>query len=257
MSLSITNELKRLKNLKQNQDKSDADLMKQAQVNLARKRFSIDDRFIDKAETKTAQELFDSYVAYYGFQKLTDLESLGDLIYEEMLKRRIQKHLNTLNEKSKDTYITKNDLQGLHDVEARIWELKIKLGIDSEDKQDELSALQLAKKRFHNYIQEHKNEFTTACKSCGTLLLLRKRITDFDCLTHPWYAGRWLFNYEILSDVKKGKISKEDAWRYLCCASKGGNYEPAFSKKYCTDYIDWCFENWDIIMERFEANQLK
>lgn len=241
MNLNIQKELNRLRNLKQNQNKSDTELLQQAQINIARKKFSIDERFIDKKEALDAKELFDSYVGYYGFEKLSDLEILGDLIYEEILKRRIQNHLNQIHKNNPDSYISKNSLQGLHDVEQRILELKVKLGIESEEnKKDDLSALQLLKKRFHKYIQANKNEFTTVCASCGTILLLRKKVKDFKCLVHPFFAGRWYFNYEILKDCKDGKISKAQTSRYLSCS---------------VDYIDWCFDNWEMVLERYKANK--
>lgn len=235
MSLQIQKELKRLRNLKQNKEKTDKELMKQAQVNLARKRFVIDDRFTNAKEKKDAQDIFDNYVAYYGFEKLTDLETLGDLAYEEILKRRIQKHLNKINENEKTTYVDKNTLDGLHNVETRILDLKVKLGIDAEDNgQDELSALQLLEKRFHNYIQENKNEFTTVCAHCGNLLLLRKRVKDFEALKHPHFFGRFWYNKEAMQLVKDGVLTKE-------------NYAKIFVTS--IDYIDWCLENEDKILQ--------
>lgn len=243
MQIEVQNELNRLRNLKQYKDKPEQDLMKQAQINIARKRFSIEDRLSDKTEIATAQDLFDQYVGYYGFEKLTDLETLGDLIYELVLLKRVQNHLNKLQEENKDTYIRKSDLECLHEIEQRVLDLKVKLGIDNADsKKDELTALQLLTKRHHAYIQQHKNEFTIACASCGTLLLLRKRVKDFDSLVHPWFAGRFYFNYEILKDVKYNIITSEQASRYL---------------KTSTDYIDWCLKNWDTIIERYNSNTPK
>jgi hypothetical protein len=243
MQIEIQNELNRLRNLKQYKDKPEQDLIKQAQINIARKRFAIEDRLTDKNETLHAQDLFDQYVGYYGFEKLTDLETLGDLIYELVLLKRVQNHLNKLQEENKDTYIRKSDLECLHEIEQRILDLKVKLGIDNADtKKDELSALQLLAKRFHSHIQQNKNEFTIACASCGTMLLLRKKVKDFSCLVHPWFAGRFYFNYEILKDVKDNKLNKEQASRYL---------------KTSTDYIDWCLKNWDTIIERYNANTPK
>jgi hypothetical protein len=240
MQIEVQNEVNRLSNLRQNKDKPESDLLKQAQINIARKRFNIQDRLTDKTEIDTAQEIFDQYVGYYGFEKLTDLETLGDLIYELILLKRVQKHLNKLNEENPDTYVKKSDLECLHEIEQRILDLKVKLGIDAQDaKKDELTALQLLKKRFQAYIQQHKNEFTIACASCGTMLLLRKKVKDFDCLVHPWFAGRFYFNYEILLDVKNGELTAEKASKYL---------------KVSLDFIKWCLKNWDKIMERYTAN---
>jgi len=254
MNEKIQKEFKRLSNLKQNKTKnSEADkqeLWRQAQINIAKKSIKVDDAYLNPQEKAQALELFEHYVGTYEFEKFTDLCTLSSLIYEEILLRRIQSHINTLYQKNKDTYIDKRDRDALTETEKRVEELKIKLGIDREDTQeDDLTALQLLQKRFEKYINANKNEFTTVCGSCGKLLLLRKKVKDFDCLEHPWFAGRWFFNYEILRDVKEKRISKEQAWRYLCSASKGETENIAFAKEYCIDYINYCLENWDNIVE--------
>ncbi len=256
MNLKIEREFKRLKNLKQNKNKSDQELQKlyqNAQINVAKREIKVDERFSDEREKIFVIELFEHYVATYEFEKFTDLCTLQSLIYEEVLLKRIQNHINSLFEKNKDTYLDKRERETLTETEKRIEELKIKLGIDKEDAEiNELSALQLLEQRFEKHINVNKHEFTIICENCKKLLLLRKRVKDFDCIEHPWFAGRWFFNYQIMLDVKEEKITKEQAWRYLCSSSKGGTEKPAFSKEYCEDYIDYCLENWDEIVENLK-----
>lgn len=256
MNPKIEREFKRLKNLKQHKDKADTELQKlyrDAQINIAKKELKVDDRFLDEKEKKVAIELFEHYVGTHEIEKFSDLNTLQILIYEEILLKRIHNHINKTFEKNTDTFLDKRERETLTDTEKRIEELKIKLGIDKEDvEQDELSAHQLLEQRFEKYINANKAEFTTSCGSCGKMLLLRKRVKDFDCIEHPWFAGRWFFNYQIMLDVKEGKISKQQAWRYLCSASKGETEKPAFSKEYCEDYIDYCITNWDEITENLK-----
>jgi len=256
MNPKIEKEFKRLKNLKQNKDKSEQELQKlyiDAQINVAKKQIKVDDRFLDVKEQAVALELFEHYVRTYDFEKFTDLCTLQSLIYEEILLRRIQNHINKTFQKNTDTYLGKRERETLTETEKRIEELKIKLGIDKEDVDiNELSAHQLLEQRFEKHINANKHEFTTVCENCKKLLLLRKRVKDFDCIEHPWFAGRWFFNYQIMLDVKEGRITKEQAWRYLCSASKAETERPAFSKEYCEDYIDYCLENWDEIIENLK-----
>lgn len=81
----------------------------------------------------------------------------------------------------------------------------------------------------HNcYIPFNRNEFTCACAYCGELLLLRRRVKDFEVLKHPAFSGRFLYNIEIIEDVKKGLITKEQAARYM---------------RTSPSYIDWAIEN--------------
>ena len=256
MNPKIEREFKRLKNLKQNKDKTDQELrylLTDAQINIAKKQVKTDERFIDVKEKAVALELFEHYVGTYEFEKFTDLNTLQSLIYEEILLKRIQNHINKTFEKNADTYLDKRERETLTDTEKRIEELKIKLGIDKEDvEKNELSAHQLLEQRFEKHINANKHEFTISSGCCGKMLLLRRRVKDFDCIEHPWFAGRWFFNYQIMLDVKEGKISKQQAWRYLCSASKAETERPAFSKEYCEDYINYCLENWDEIVENLK-----
>jgi len=250
MSGDLNKELSRLKGLKGNKDKSVDDMKCQALVNLRVREFRHNPLFIDPDEAKLSEERFRSYLITNEIESISEIDTLRSLIYNEVFETRIQKQLNQLAEQKKvpPDKLTKQ----LTDIQNQKMSLKIKLGVDkNEDEIDELTGLQILKKRFKNYINAHREEFTVTC-SHGTPMLLRRRVKDFDSMEHPWFAGRWFFNYEILKDVKDGKLSKEDAWRYLCCASQGGDYKPAFDKKYCIDYIEYCLNHWAEITEHFK-----
>ena len=255
-SQKVQKEFTRLKNLKQHKGKDDSELQKlyrDAQVNVAKNSLKIDDRFLDEKEKKVATSLFTHYVGNHEIEKFSDLSTLQTLIYEEILLRRVQNHINQTFQANKDTFLDKRERDTLTDTEKRIEELKIKLGIDKQDIEvDELTAHQLLLKRFDKHINANKAEFTISCGSCGKMLLLRRRVKDFVCIEHPWFAGRWFFNYQIILDVKEGKISKQQAWRYLCSSAKGETERPAFSREYCEDYIDYCLESWDEITENLK-----
>lgn len=255
----INKELGRLKHLKGNQGKPEEELTKQAVLNLRVREFKHNPLFSDLDEIKLSDERFREYLKANEIDSLGEIDTLRSLIYCEIFEVRIQRELNKLGEDNKIPFdkITKQ----LTDIQNQKMILKVKLGIDRDAKEDsDLTKLQMLEKRFDRYIIEHRNEFELAyvftCKKCKTkdveLVLIRKRIKDFTALRHPWFAGRYLFNYEILKDVKSKKISKHDAWRYLCCASTGGNYEGSFSEEYCTDYIDYCMDNWVKIVSHFE-----
>lgn len=186
MNPKIEKEFKRLKNLKQHKGKSDNELQKlylNAQINIAKKQVKVDDRFLDEKEQFVALELFEHYVSTYEFEKFTDLCTLQSLIYEEILLKRIQNHINTIYKKNPDTYLDKRERETLTDTEKRIEELKIKLGIDKEDvEKDELSAHELLEKRFEKHINANKEEFTLTCIAEDSLILMSdlttKKIQD-------------------------------------------------------------------------------
>lgn len=250
MDYETKKEFTRLRNLTGNKAKSDEELERQAVINLRVREFKSFPLFTDKDEQKLAETRYRSYLQAHEIESLSDLDTLRSLIYVEIFEARIQKQLNKSAEENKAPFdkVTKQ----LTDIQAQKLLLKKQLGIDrTEENKDDLTGLEILIKKFKDYINAHREEFSATCPH-GTLVLFRRRVKNFDSMKHPWFAGRWFFNYEILKDVKDGRLSKQDAWRYLCCASHGGNYKPAFDKTYCTDYIDYCLEHWAEITDFIE-----
>lgn len=258
MEYDLKKEISRVSNLKQNRGKSPEEMERQASVNLKVRAFKANPLFIDAEEVKLSIDRFRNYLETNELESLGEIDTLRSLIYNEVFEARIQKQLNKLKTEDKAPYdkITKQ----LTDIQNQKISIKMKLGIDKGEKEDsDLTKLQMLEKRFDRYILEHRNEFTWAfvftCKKCNQkdveMVLARKRVKDFSLLTHPWHAGRYLFNYEILKDIKDGKLSKHDGWRYLCCASEAGDYQGSFSEEYCVDFIDYCLANWAKIMKHF------
>lgn len=256
MKTDLSKEINRIANLKQNKDKdlSESALEQMAKVNLITREFKNNPLFPDPIDQELAVKKFKSYTQDYELVSLSDLDTLRSLIFVEIYERKVQMQINTILEEKK--YPNERLTKQLTDLQNQKLNLKVKLGIDSEEgEKDELTGLQTLKKRFHKYIQANKNEFTLTvpfeCKKCGhkdaQLHLLRRRIKDFEAMKHPWYAGRFFFNYEMLKDVKEGKLSKVDAWRYMCSCAKTEDEKIVTSEKYCTDYIEYCLKHWDEI----------
>ena len=250
MDSDLNKELNRLKGLKGNKEKSVEEIQRQANVNIKVRQFRNNPLFTNSIENKLSEDKFRAYLQTNELESMGEIDTLRSLIYNEIFELRIQKQLNKLHEEDKvpSDKLTKQ----LTDIQNQKLSVKVKLGISNEDeKKDELTGLQILKKRFKNYINAHRSEFSVVCPH-GQIMLLRKRVKNFDSMKHPFFAGRWLFNYEILKDVKDGKLTKQDAWRYLSCTSEGGNYKPAFDKEYCTDYIEYCLNHWAEITEHLE-----
>jgi len=260
--LLLENEVKRLKNLKNFKDYSDNQIQRLAKINLKVKEFRNQPLFDASSEEgakeqELAEQKFKSYLEVHELESQSEIDTLRSLIYTEIFEYRIQNELNKIAKEKK--YPPEKLTSQLTEIQNQKLELKVKLGIDSENQnEDELTGLEILRKRFEKYINLNKEEFTLivpyTCRQCGNedveMKLLRRRVKDFDCITHPWFVGRWFWNYEILKDVKSGKISKEDAWRYLCSASKISVTKSAFSKEYCVDYIDYLLKNWAEIVDK-------
>jgi predicted Zn-ribbon and HTH transcriptional regulator len=256
MSADLDREIKRLSNLKQNQGIPLEDLTPVARMNLEIRDFKSNPLFNIESEEgqkeqKLAESRFKNYLENSEIESASDIDTLKSLIFNEIFEIRIQGELNKLQKDGK--YPPDKLIKSLVEVQDQKSSLKVKLGIDKkEEEKDDLSALQLLQKRVHKHIQENKNEFTLyipwTCEKCGykdiESYLIYKRVKDFNALKHPWFVGRYLFNYEIIKDVKEKRISLEDATRYLMCSGQGGKYKRDEAKKYCIDYLNYCIENW-------------
>lgn len=263
MANELEREIKRLSNLKNYKSLSPEELEPIAQKNIIVREFKANPLFADEKEQKLAESRFRNYLENNEIDNASDIDTLKSLIFNEIFEIRIQGELNKL--KTDGKYPPDKLIKSLVEVQNQKGSLKIKLGIDKkEEEKDDLSAYQLLHKRVDKYINEHKDEFTLGlgfqCESCGhknwETFLLYKRIKDFNTIIkHPYFAGRFLFNYEIVKDVKDNKITKQQATRYLMCAGQGKFYKPsADDMKWCEDYIDYLLENWKEISELIKQN---
>jgi hypothetical protein len=227
-SSDIKSEIKRLRCLKQYNSLEDANLEKIAAKNVILRNLVADGNFINDEEKKKAKNLFSAFLSTHDFESTSDLNTLSMLTFQIVLVDRIQKALNDCTTKDGKSFISDKLTKSLSDATNQVLALKLKLHIDNEDKKDDLTVLQLLKKRFNAFIQSNKNEFTCVCAKCGNLMLLRRRVDNFDIMVHPMFSGRFWYSKHAIQMVKDGKMTKED-------------YASIFSTS--TFYVDWCIEN--------------
>jgi hypothetical protein len=236
MNDAVKLEIKKLSKLIQYKNAEEATLEKIAQKNIVLRELVESGNFIDESEKKLAKKMFEAYLEQNSFESYSDLSTLSVLVYNEVLSGRVQKSINECTTKDGKSYISDKLLKSHSDLTNQILHLKTKLGIDKEVKTDEFTALCLLKKRFHEWIQQNKNECTIyipfECSGCGKQdvkpVLLRKRVKDFEVLEHPHLAGRFWFNKIAIEMVKSGRITKSE-------------YAKIFSTS--VDYVQWCLDN--------------
>ena len=234
----LEKEIRHLSNLRQNKTRAISSLEKEARINVWTRQIAIAERFTDEEEKKLAVQLFDNYLQNFEFCDYNEITLVADLIYEEILKERIQKDINKISDDESNHYISDKIINSLHSVEDRILSLKERLHISSNQDKDDLTALQELTKKYELYIPFHRNEFTLEvpfiCTSCGhedvELHLIRRRCdkNNFDVLKHPFFSGRFYFNRRGIELVKKGIWTKE---------------QYAFVFYTSPQYVDWCIEN--------------
>jgi len=237
MATLLQKEINKLSSLKQYKDKP-ANYIKQiAQKNITLKELVDSGNFTDLAEKKRAKSIFEQYLETKEFSDVSELSTLSMLVYNRILVERIQASINSQKNKEGIYLINDKLAKSLHDAENQTIALEKQLGLDTiNTKEDDLTALQRAKKQFHMHIQFNRNEYTCTCSNCGFPMLLRKKCDKnfWDVIKHPFFSGRWYFNYEAIQDVKNGKLTKEQYARYMHTS---------------VDYVDWCLKNEGMIIE--------
>jgi len=236
MNDNVQAEIRKLGKLKQFSNTSDEALTKIAEKNVTLRELVEEGQFLDDAEKKQAKKIFEAYLSAHNFETQSDLSTLSILVWDEILIGRLKKTINECSTSDGKTYINDKLVKSLNDLTNHVLQIKLKLGLDKEIEQDEFSALQLLKRRFHQWINENKNECTIyvpfECQGCGKQdvkpVLLRKRVKDFEVLEHPMFSGRFWYSKVAMDMVKTGKLSKED-------------YAKIFSTS--VDYVNWCIEN--------------
>lgn len=235
MSGDLNKEIKRIANLQQNKGASDAVIEAQAKINIWKRQINISDKFESDDDKDLSKKLFDDYLKNYEFDSYSDLNTLADLIFEEVLKHTIQGFLSKASADETKTYISEKQIKSLHDIEERVIELKVRLNIINEDdSKTELNALQMLEKRMTKYIEFHRNEFEFICSDCGQPTLIRRRCgkKDFETLKHPFFCGRFYYNPRGMALVKAGIWTKKQyAWAFHTHS----------------DYVTWCIKNEDKI----------
>jgi len=232
----LEKEIKKLSRLVQFKKKDKSSLLEIAQKNVWVRQIDIAQRFTSTEAKKMSCEVFENYLNTYSFSSFADIETVADLVFEEVTKLKIQQQISDLAADDTNKFLPDRLIDSLHKVEETIWSLKEKAGIVGKKEQDDLSALEELKKKFKTYIAFNKNEFTlwipVVCKKCGEKdiqpILLRRRVKDFKALKHPFFSGRFLFNVAIMDDVENEVITKEQAAKYLQTSVK---------------YIEWAIEN--------------
>jgi len=247
MSGELNKEIKRVSNLIQNKNANLANIELQARMNIWKRQIDIKARFISDDDKKLAQKLFDDYLANYEFDSFSDLNTLADLIFEEVLKQNLQNQISKMASDETNRFISEKQIKSLHDVETRVLELKTRLNIIQDDeKQNDLSALEQLDKRMNRYIEFNRVEFEMICPDCGQPTLIRRRCgkKDFETLKHPFFCGRFYYNARGIALVKQGIWTKEQyAWAFHTHS----------------DYVDWCIKNEDKIPDipEFTEEEIK
>jgi len=244
---SLDKEIRRLKNLKQNANKTNEELEILAKEKLNEDNVIKNLAFCvetDKGEEKEfALDLYRRYTLESSIENEADKDTLVQLIDQELLAARIKRML-------KDQYSTANPTQSLDMVDQldkvidRIGELKEQLGLSQskDEKNDTVKVINSILERFHKWVNrpENRSNYEFQCPKCMEIFLVRRRLDKIsdEVKEHPWFIdGGILFNKAIFEDLELGKISEDQAARFLNAT---------------LDYIHWIRINYPLNQDKKE-----
>lgn len=217
----------------------------------------IKDLFIDKEEKALAKDLVSKYLQDYTIETVSDKNTLGQLVYLEILHFRMQNILNAQNKPDekgqKPNYVSEKLIDAFHKNLREIVGLKEKLGITRENKDEEAkdaySYLETIKKKYQIWLKENQASRYLTCPHCSEAILLKIKTDAWEAQKHPWFRDRILSNTRIVELYARGTITKEDV---------------AAIFEVSTDYADWLTQKWcrkgylsADVLEKFKESNIK
>jgi hypothetical protein len=229
----IQNEINKLKSLKNIKDLAIEKLYEMARQNVEEK--EADERALeglsltDRKEEKEYLYLFNKYRKGYHLSSASDEEILKQICYWEILYKRLQHRLDKIEKAEGSPSVPITVIKTLNDIQTQIVELKEKVGLFEEKKQDDpFQYIQRLKDRFRHWREENQASRFRICPHCSKTVLWMVRAESYDALKHPFFKDRYLTNDHLWQLYRENKITKLDMAKVLL-----GN------KCESTDYIDW------------------
>ena len=196
-------------------------------------------------EKEFASNLLKKYLAESTIESFTDRDTLRQVIDLEIVIERIKSLLNVEYEKANKA-IPIQMVDQLTSLNNQVIDLKERLGLTQEKdkKNDTVKVIDDLLERFHKWVNkpENRSNYEFQCPKCAELFLIRRRLDkDKDEVkNHPWFIdGGILFNKQIFIDLDLGKISEDQAARFLNAT---------------LDYIKWIRQNYPLNQDK-DQNQ--
>jgi len=225
---SLDKEIKKIRNLKQNQGKSEEELTSLAKAHLEKQEIIGSLTFcIDDEERKFASHLLEKYLEESSLESTSEKDTLRQLIDVEVLMERIKKFLNTEYNKANPVIPTQM-LDQLTTLNKQVIDLKDNLGLSKKDEQknildkwDDLKSKALA------YYKENAGCNIAKCPECQKLFYILKDMRNHKTEKIPFFKKTLLYNKKLYELYAKDKITKEEMIVILGVSG---------------DYIDYIFE---------------
>ena len=208
--LDIEARVKQLENLPQYKNKTKEELYDIAKKNVEKDEKSsfANGQLTNKAEKKRYQELFDKYIQEHHLETIGDVTLLNTRIYLQILSERIQ---NKINEgETKNLAPTTNDINNLLSINKQILEIDSSLGLANKQTEDTVKEWKNLKLRLNKLANERKGEFYFQCPCCGKMILLLRKVIDYNAFEWKIFKGTYLYNFKLMQLIEEKRITPEE-----------------------------------------------
>ncbi|MBN1467760.1 MAG: hypothetical protein JW924_03460 [Fusobacteriaceae bacterium] len=212
--------IKKLKNLYQYRNKTEEEIVEIAKAKLAQEseKERLEPIFwvgLTPEEEKKANNLYNEYLKAHDLESFSDKEDLKYLVQNIIIYEQL---LEQIAKKARDSKlnISKYDIDAKNALERQIEDYKSKLGISSKKQASWQDFWLGLKKRIQLYIATHSGAFYLKCPyhDCNRMILLLRRVKDYQAFPFKMFRGTHLYNEEMLKDIESGKLTQEDVARY-------------------------------------------
>ncbi len=225
----ITKKIKLLRSYPKNKNKTELEISRMAEeivrIDKLMEDLDIESQFEDKDEKRDALVIAKKYLNDYSFEFTSDKNTLKQLIYLEMINKRLQKMLNEFYRDSQAVPVQMMD--GLHKNVMQITTLKETLGLVKDGKNEGetgLGAVDMLKLKFKKWLSENNGSRTCICPECSKMILLKIRTDAWEAQKHPYFIDRFLGNKKLFELVYKKVLTKKQVADILETSE---------------DYVDW------------------
>lgn len=187
------------------------------------------------AEKKLASSLLEKYLRDYSIESISDINTLKEVIFYEIIQNRLQVKLN---EFAASKTIPIQLVNVMHENSDAIIKLKNNLGLFADkEKKTEYDVLKHLKRRFSLWLEDNQASRTLVCPHCSKMILLKIKTDIWESQKHPFFKDRVLYNKHLFKLYGEGKITKKDLAAIIETSE---------------DYIDWVIDK----IEKFKGGPI-
>ena len=205
----LEREVKKLKNLVQNKNKSQEELEILAKEKIERSEILGALKFTLPGEEKFAKELLEKYLSAKSFEIFAERDTLRTLIDFEIILERVKSYINTETSKANPVPPVQM-LDQLQKFSEHIEDLKDKLHLtEKEEQKTVLDEWNKLKAKALVYYKESAGCNVAKCPECKKLFMILKDMRGHTTEKITFFKKTILYNKEMYSWFDKGTITKE------------------------------------------------